>query len=62
MLLHFLVYAKVQVSLAIYREQTSERPVEIQALNANNPRSCAVTRLRDHRECMVMSALSGRSD
>ena len=45
MLLLFLLYAKVQVRLAIYREQTSEGPVEIQALNENNsPHSCAVTR------------------
>jgi hypothetical protein len=48
-LLLFLVYAKVQVRLAIYREQTSEGPVEIQALNENNfLRYCAVTPLRDH--------------
>lgn len=49
MQLLFLVYAKVQVRLAIYREQTSEGPVEIQALNENNsPHSCAVIPLRDH--------------
>jgi hypothetical protein len=48
MLLLILVYAKVQVRLAIYREQTSEGAVEIQALNENNsPHSCAVTPLRE---------------
>ncbi|SEG16090.1 type IV secretion system protein VirB11 [Bosea lathyri] len=57
-----LAYAKVQVRLAIYREQTSEGPVEIQALKENNSLNPARSPAPRSRECSVVSALSARGD